>query len=79
MSFYHTNSEICIGDIVDICEIENNNIDLNKTLSKFVRADIATSNDLSFFTSSKYLVETDAEFLITNNKLSNYLSSKKNQ
>ena len=73
MSFYHTNSEICIGDIINNCDIEKTNLDSSINISKFVRAETASPKDLTFFTSSKYLIKTNAEFLITSKKLASLL------
>ena len=79
MSFYHVNSNICIGSILDLCEFENIDIDIDLKfkLSHFVRADIATSSDLSFISNSKYSVKTNANFLITNKVISNSLDANK--
>tara|TARA_B110000858_G_scaffold160559_1_gene184705 strand:- start:1267 stop:2235 length:969 start_codon:yes stop_codon:yes gene_type:complete len=77
MSFYYINSNISLENILDICEIENEFLDTGRFLSNFSRADIATASDLTFFTNPKYIVETNAEFIITNRKISNLISKSK--
>ena len=79
MSFYHVNSNICIGNILDLCEFENINIDIDikLRLSHFVRAEIATSSDLTFITNPKYIAKTNANFLITSKDFSNSLDANK--
>tara|TARA_B110000483_G_C18168390_1_gene532299 strand:- start:204 stop:1178 length:975 start_codon:yes stop_codon:yes gene_type:complete len=77
MNFYHTNSDICFGKIIDVCDIENNNIDANLKLSQFVRPEVATSSDLSFFTNPKYVTNTAAKFLITNKSVASILDPNK--
>ena len=78
MSFYYINSNINLGNILDICEIENEAFDRGKLLSSFNKADTAANSDLTFFTNAKYIVETNAEFIITNKKLSNLIDKSKN-
>ena len=77
MSFYHTNSDVSIGDVLDICEISNLNLDRNKVFCSFLRSDIATSDDLSFFTNNKYIFPTDAKFIITNKTINKSLADDK--
>ena len=77
MSFYSTNSNISVGDIVDICNLEANEFDKKDSLRSFVRPDIANTNDLTFVSSNKYSQSTDAKYIITNKKLSSYIDSKK--
>lgn len=77
MSFYHINTDISINDIIDLCNLENINKISNFSLSKFVRAEVASSTDLAFFTNSKYITNTDAIYLITNKKISNLIDSNK--
>jgi UDP-3-O-[3-hydroxymyristoyl] glucosamine N-acyltransferase len=71
MSFYHTNSNVSIGNILDLCDIANLNLNLDrdKTLRSFLRADIATIDDLSFYTNNKYSLITDAKYIIGNKEL----------
>tara|TARA_B110000858_G_C17798359_1_gene473774 strand:+ start:1384 stop:2358 length:975 start_codon:yes stop_codon:yes gene_type:complete len=77
MNFYHTNSDICFGKIIDVCDIENNNIDAKLKFSQFVRPEVATSSDLSFFTNPKYVTNTAAKFLITNKSVASILDPNK--
>ncbi|MDC3262738.1 UDP-3-O-(3-hydroxymyristoyl)glucosamine N-acyltransferase [Pelagibacterales bacterium] len=69
MSFYHTNLNIKLGDIANICNLENSDLDYNKELNLFVRPDVATSNDLTFISNIKYDLKTNASHIITNKKL----------
>ena len=48
MSFYHTNLNTKLGDIVDICDIQNSDFNPNTILNAFVRPDIAANGDLTF-------------------------------
>ena len=76
MSFYHTNQNIKLGDIANICNIENSDFDINKKLKFFVRPEIATSDDLTFISSIKYAFKTNAKYIITNKKLNKNISNK---
>ena len=70
MSFYHTNLNISIADIINVCNLDNINLDDKFKLSSFVRPSLAGSNDLTFFSSKKYSATSDAIHVITNNNLS---------
>ena len=77
MSFYHTNTNICIKDILDVCDIKNfNELDLNFKFSYFLRNDLASYDDLTFVSKSKYITETNSKYLIANTKSYDYFDSK---
>lgn len=71
MSFYHINQDINIGDIADVCNLENKNLDRKHKIHSFVRIDLASNNDLTFASSIKYIAKTNANCILTNSKLSN--------
>ena len=75
--FHHSNLDIRISDIIDICNLEGNEFDKKDSLCSFVRPNIANTNDLTFLSSNKYSLSTDAKYIITNKKLSSYIDSKK--
>ena len=77
MSFYHTNLNIRLGDIVDICNIQNSDFDLNTLLNTFIRPDIAANNDLTFVSNLKYNSKTSAICIITNKNLYKNFSNDK--
>ncbi len=77
MIFYHTNLNIKLGDILTNCNIQNSHLDLNIILNSFVRPDIATKDDLTFVSNKKYVLKTDANYIITNNNLYKDISSEK--
>lgn len=77
MSFYHTNLNISIGDVINICDIENDNLDKNFILNSFVRTDIAEKEDLTFISSNKYDFNSNAQFIVTNKKLINNIDDSK--
>ena len=77
MSFYHTNLNIRLGDIVNFCDFQNSNYNLNTILNAFVRPDIATNNDLTFFSNNKYDLKTSASYIITNKNLYKNFSNEK--
>ena len=76
MSFYHTNLNICIADIAGLCNLDVLNIDDSFKLVSFVRPNLASFNDLTFFSSNKYSSTTEAKHIITSSKLSNYTDNK---
>ena len=51
--FHHSNLDIRISDIVDICNLEANEFDKKDSLRSFVRPDIANTNDLTLFIPSQ--------------------------
>jgi len=77
MSFYHTNLNISIGDVLDVSNIEKNNLDRNIKLDSFVRPDIGKYNDLIFVSSNKYNYNSSANYIITNKRLSINLDKNK--
>ena len=77
MSFYHTNLNTKLGDIVAICDIQNSDFNLNTILNAFVRPDIAANGDLTFFSNRKYEFKTSANYIITNKNLYKKFSNKK--
>lgn len=77
MSFYHTNLNIKLGDIVDICNIQNSDFDSNTLLNTFVRPDVAANKDLTFVSNIKYDFKTSAICLITNKNLFKNFSNDK--
>ena len=78
MSFFHTNLNIKLGDILGTCNIQNSNFDINTRLNSFVRPDIAVNSDLTFVSNVKYDLKTNAKHVLTNKKLYNNLSNKQN-
>ena len=77
MSFYHTNLNISIADVARICNLNNINLDDKFKLGSFVRPNVADFDDLTFFSSNKYSSASNAKYIITSNKLSNYTDDKK--
>ena len=77
MSFYHTNLNIKLGDIVNFCDFQNSKYNLNTILNAFVRPDIAANGDLTFFSNRKYEFKTSANYIITNKNLYKKFSNKK--
>jgi UDP-3-O-[3-hydroxymyristoyl] glucosamine N-acyltransferase len=77
MSFYHTNLNIKLGDIVTICDIQNSDYNLSTILNAFVRPDIAANGDLTFFSNKKYDLKTSANYIITNKNLYKKFSNEK--
>ena len=53
MSFYHTNLNIKLGDIINFCDFQNHNYNLDTLLNTFVRPDIAANDDLTFFSNKE--------------------------
>tara|TARA_B100001093_G_scaffold511230_1_gene578668 strand:- start:223 stop:1191 length:969 start_codon:yes stop_codon:yes gene_type:complete len=76
MSFYHTNLNIKLGDIVNICNLENSNFEINTELNCFVRPELATVDDLTFVSNIKYNLKTNANHILTNKKLNKYFTNK---
>ena len=69
--FYHSNFDICITDILNLCDIKSDNTYQKIKIDSFIRADIASKNDITFVNSNKYSVNTNAMFVVTSKKLSN--------
>ena len=69
--FYHSNFDICITDILNLCDIKSDNTYQKIIIDSFIRADIASKNDITFVNSNKYSVNTKAMFVVTSKKLSN--------
>ena len=72
--FYHSNLDICITDILNLCNIKSDNTNQKIKIDSFVRSDIASKNDITFVTSNKYSANTKAMFVVTSKKLSNLFS-----
>ena len=68
MHFYHLNSNITIGDIVDACDLKHGDLDRNILISRFLRSSIASVNDLTFYNNSKYSNRTRSNFILTTEK-----------
>tara|TARA_Y200000002_G_C22615085_1_gene635627 strand:+ start:1 stop:972 length:972 start_codon:yes stop_codon:yes gene_type:complete len=68
MHFYHLNSNITIGDIVDACDLKHGDLDRSILISKFLRSSIASVNDLTFYNNSKYSNRTRSNFILTTEK-----------
>tara|TARA_Y100000389_G_scaffold92621_1_gene89385 strand:+ start:970 stop:1938 length:969 start_codon:yes stop_codon:yes gene_type:complete len=77
MSFFHTNLNIKLGDILGTCNIQNSNFDINTRLNSFVRPDIAVNSDLTFVSNVKYDLKTNANYILTNKNLSKNFSNEK--
>jgi UDP-3-O-[3-hydroxymyristoyl] glucosamine N-acyltransferase len=71
MTFHHVNLDISINDIVHLCGFKFTEIDKAVRIHSFVRPDIASEFDITFVSSSKYSVKTQAMFIVTSKKLSN--------
>ena len=72
--FYHANLDICITDILSLCNIKSENINRKIKIDSFVRPDIASKNDITFVNTNKYSINTKAMFVVTSRKLSNLFS-----
>ena len=70
MSFYHTKLDICVNDILKLCNLNSIVLDTNKKLHSFLNPNIAAADDLTFVNNTKYLTKTKAKVIITNEKLS---------
>ena len=75
MSFHHTNSNINIGDIVDLCSLTIDGLDRNFKLRNFLKPELADVDDLSFVSNSKYAKKTNAKHIITTKNLSTYFDN----
>ena len=69
MHFYHLNSNITIGDVIDTCDLKNDDFDRSILISSFLRSSIASENDLTFYNNIKYSNKTSANFILTTEKL----------
>ena len=69
--FYHSNFDIFITDILKLCDIKSDNTYQKIKIDSFIRADIASKNDITFVNSNRYSVNTKAMFVVTSKKLSN--------
>ena len=78
MTFYHTNLNIKLGDIVSVCNLKNFDFDINTELKFFVRPEIATNDDLTFISNIKYDLKTNAKYILTNKNLYKNFSNKQN-
>ena len=70
MSFYHLNSNITLGDVIDICDLKEIDMDRNITISSFLRPSISSESDLTFYNNSKYNSDTISNIILTTEKLS---------
>lgn len=77
MSFYHTDLNIKLSDVLNTCCIKNFDFDIDTNLNSFVRPDIASSDDLTFVSNIKYDLKTNANYIITNKSLYKKFSDKK--
>ena len=68
MHFYHLNSNITIGDIINTCDLKLVEYDKDILISKFLRSSIASENDLTFYNNSKYCKKTKSNFVLTSEK-----------
>ena len=69
-----SNLDICITDILNLCDIKSDNTYQKIKIDSFVRPDIASKNDITFVNSSKYSINTKAMFVVTSKKLTNLFS-----
>ncbi len=77
MHFYHLNSNITIGDVIDTCDLRFSDFDRNKLISRFLRPSIASENDLTFFNNTKYCKKTKSNFILTTEKFLNEFDKNK--
>ena len=70
MHFYHLNLNITIGDVIDACNLKNNDFDRTILVSSFLRPSIASENDLTFYNNNKYTKKTKSNFILTIEKFS---------
>ncbi len=77
MHFYHLNSNITIGDVIDTCDLRFSDFDRNKLISRFLRPSIASENDLTFFNNTKYCKKTKSNFILTTEKFLNEFNKNK--
>ena len=77
MHFYHLNSNITIGDVIDTCNLKHVDFDRNTLISAFLRPSIATENDLTFYNNSKYSKKSKSSFILTTEKFFNGFDKNK--
>ena len=77
MHFYHLNSNITIGDVIDTCDLRYSDFDRNILISRFIRPSIASENDLTFFNNAKYCKKTKSNFILTTEKFLNEFDKNK--
>ncbi len=78
MLFYHLNSNITLGDIMDVCNFKNTNFDRSTLIKAFLRSSISSEDDLTFYSSNKYNNLTKSIFILTTEKyVSKFDESKK--
>ena len=72
MVFYNTNNNISVGDVKKCCNLDiiNSKISSDFIFNSFVRSDIASEHDLTFFSNNRYSHSTNAKYIVTNKKLS---------
>ncbi len=77
MHFYHLNSNITIGDIIDTCDLKYDDFDRSILISRFLRSSIASENDLTFYNNNKYCKKTKSNFILTTEKFLNVFDKNK--
>ena len=77
MHFYHLNSNITIGDIIDTCDLKYDDFDRSILISRFLRSSISAENDLTFYNNIKYCKKTKSNFILTTEKFLNEFDKNK--
>ena len=77
MNFYHLNSNITIGDVIDACDLKHSDFNKNIIISRFLKSSAASENDLTFYNNSKYSNKTKSNFILTSEKFLNKFDKNK--
>lgn len=78
MFFYHLNSNVTLGEVIDTCNLKNSILDRSISLKSFLKPSISSFDDLTFYINRKYPPKTNSEIIITTAKLEkNIIGEKK--
>ena len=77
MYFYHLNSNITLGDVIDACDLKHTDFDRNIIISRFLKSSVASENDLTFYNNSKYINKTNSNYILTTERFLNKFDKNK--
>ena len=77
MYFYYLKPNITLGDICNICNLENFDIDKNLVINSFLKNSLSSEADLTFYNNSRYNPLTNSKIILTTKKLADNFTNEK--
>ena len=77
MIFFNAKSKITFKDVLNCIDMNFNDSNCNFEFENFIRADLAGSNDLTFYSDTKYACNTNSKYILTSKNLSKKIDDNK--